>query len=432
MTTQDKGITVLRATAENFRRLRLAQVEVIPGVGLVKVTGKKAAGKTTVLNMVREAFGGAGEVLPNAVNIESEDGKGHFLIELSNGYSIERRYTEAAPKGYLTITGPDGGRHTQAKLNEWLGPLSFDPLAFFGLKPERQGEILLASGGDSQLPAKLEDLRTERRQKYEKRTPWISQKRKAAGIPQPTGDRPEAVDVTGEVERLGELQAQKMALGSEESRIRILEHNEQEASGRIGALRDELIEAEERQKHFAQELEEANAGYAKLPDPSDELTEVRARLASADAVSEALDPWKAWDNAQAEIKQAEKLEKALTKAMEKIALQERELIQGAAIPITGLTFTEEAEPLLNGLPLAVASGGERIQMAVEVALASGSELHICLIPEANDLDLEGLEVLDELAKVHGFQIWAARIGLEGPGEIVVENGEATTPEAPES
>jgi len=42
----------------------------------------------------------------------------------------------------------------------------------------------------------------------------------------------------------------------------------------------------------------------------------------------------------------------------------------------------------------------------------------------NDIDLDGLEELDRLAKAHGMQVWAARIGLEGPGEIVVEDGEA--------
>ena len=108
------------------------------------------------------------------------------------------------------------------------------------------------------------------------------------------------------------------------------------------------------------------------------------------------------------------------------------MIAAAGIPVPGLTFDPEtAEPQLNGFPLALASGGERIRMAVAVALAVDPELRVCLVDEANDLDLEALEELDRLATEHGFQVFACRIGLEGAGEIVVDDGEAVTPEPAE-
>ncbi len=37
---------------------------------------------------------------------------------------------------------------------------------------------------------------------------------------------------------------------------------------------------------------------------------------------------------------------------------------------------------------------------------------------------EALEALRALAEEHDFQIWACRIGIEGPGEVVIEDGEA--------
>lgn len=55
-------------------------------------------------------------------------------------------------------------------------------------------------------------------------------------------------------------------------------------------------------------------------------------------------------------------------------------------------------------------------------------MRVCLLDEANNLDLPSMERLDELAKKHRFQIWAVRIGIEGPGEVVVEDGEAWTRE----
>lgn len=429
---EKKGTTILRAEAENFRRLRFAHVENVSGEGLVKVTGKMAAGKTTVLRMVKEAFGGAGEVLPDPVNLESEDGKGFLLVELSNGYTIERRYTENAPKGYLTVTGPDGGRHTQAKLNEWLGPLAFDPLAFFGLKPERQREVLLSLGTDPELATRLQELKEYRARLYDERTPWISQKRTAAKVPRPEGKRPKPVDVSAATAKLDELQKMDRLREDAGTAIQVLEARLTNATEDVNAIRERMAELEreladglDQVKDLTAGLQEAKTEYDGMTDPAADIAKTMDVIRSADAVTEALRPWEAWEAATAKVKEAEKMEKALTASIDAAKQEETQLISNAGIPVTGLAFSEDGEPFLNGLPLSSASGGEKIQLAVEVALASGSDLRVCLIDEANDLDLDGLERLDELAKAHGFQIWAARIGLEGPGEIVVEDGQAT-------
>jgi len=66
----------------------------------------------------------------------------------------------------------------------------------------------------------------------------------------------------------------------------------------------------------------------------------------------------------------------------------------------------------------------KFQMAVDVAIAANPDLRVCLVDEANDMDLETLDALRQRAEEHGFQVWCCRIGIEGAGEIVVEDGEA--------
>lgn len=438
MASTKQGITVVGVEATNFHRLTFAHVELIPGEGLVRVTGKNGAGKTSLLRSIRAALGGAGEVLPESVNAGSEDKTGLVKLTLSNGFTVTRRFTEAQPKGYLTVEGADGGKHSQTKLAEWLGPLSFDPLAFFDLKPERQREILLSLGGDHDLPAKLEQLRRARASKYEERTPWISTKRRASQVEKPAGERPEPVDVSAELRRMGALQKAERERADALREVaalrqlrRTAEENQLRVSNRITEIRAQLhkeeaaLEALRAEGMKLDERIDAGAFAAdEMPDPARELDEVRDRMAAAESVQKALQPWEAWERAQQEAAGAAATVEVLTAAIDALDQQEAALIASAGIPVEGLGFSQDGGPLLNGRPLAVASGAERIRLAVGVALAANPDLRIALVDEANDMDLEGLKALDELARAHGFQVWAARIGLEGPGEIVVEDGKA--------
>ena len=176
-------------------------------------------------------------------------------------------------------------------------------------------------------------------------------------------------------------------------------------------------------------MHESELCAQELVDPAAELEAVRERLNQASEVDKALQPWTEYDRAQASLTDATKRVGELTARMEAVKDEERELIAGAGIPVEGLTFEPEtAEPLLNGRPLEVAGGAERIRMAVAVAIAVDPKLRVCLVDEANDLDLDALEALDELAGEHDFQVWGCRLGIEGPGEVIVEGGEARSVE----
>lgn len=453
MADEKQGIHVIGVEASNFHRLRVAEVRIAPGGRFVRVTGKNGAGKTSLLRAIRAALGGAGEVLDHALNDEAEEAKGEIRIELTNGFTIERRFTESAPKGYLTVTGPDGGKHGQAKLSGWLGSLSFDPLAFFDLKPERQRAVLLSLGRDVTLGDQLDAIREERRAVFDERTPWISGQRRHRAVPKPEGERPTPVNASAEMERLQALQlAQReredleRAISAAGDRVSRLAGHSVALAARIRDREEEIrrIEqaiAEERKEMEAlsEEIQRVEGGRNQdaerldaMPRVDREIEAVHARMAAVEEMNAALEPWREWDRAQVELESANAEVAKLTERIDELHATERRLIAEAGIPVPGLSFDPESgDPLLNGRPLAVASGAERIRLAVNVAQAANPDLHICLVDEANDLDLEQLGELDRLAREHGFQVWGCRVGIEGPGEIVVEDGNARSAQAPE-
>lgn len=427
MTEQNgQGIHVVGVEVSDFHRIRVARLEYVPGEGLVRVTGKNGAGKTSLLRAVRAALGGAGEMLPASIREGAEDGA-LIRLTLSNGFTVTRRSTPANPKGYLTVEGPDGGKHAQRKLNEWLGPHSFDPLAFFDLPDARQGEILMNLGDDPNLSGRLEELRAEHQALYNERTPHISDERRCRAVPKPEGERPKPVDTAGEMKRLAELQTLQREQEEEQRALKSLQDTIADCDRRITETRAQLEALEARRSEFVEEQAALEQAYHSHTDMTPEVEAVTARISEADAVNASLEPWKRWDEAQTALQAAVDEVQRLTHAMKDLEAKQRSLVEEAGIPVPGVTF-EDGRPLLNGRPLQVASGGERIRMAVSVALAVDPQLRICLVDEANDLDPESMEELDGLAREHDFQIWACRIGLEGPGEVIVEDGEARVPE----
>ena len=435
-----KGIHVVGLQAENFRRLTVADVRLIPERGLVRVTGENKSGKTSTLKAFAAAFGGASEIAEMSVNDMSDDGTGAVRVPLSNGFAVERRFTEAAPKGYLTVVGPDGGKHGQAKLDGWLGKHhDFDVLAFFGLRPERQREILMGLSSDPDLATKLDAFRAQYAALDEERRPLNSTIQRIQRMQAPDGEAPEPVDVSASMAELAVLQRaervrgaarQAMDVAKETQCRRAEEYDRQQAE--VARLEKLLAEAHAAASQAVAVLAKAAAAvgdaaehYNALTDPSEAIDAITARISEADAINARLAPFREWEKAQAEIAEAKAAADRLTEQMQALREQERMAIARAGIPVEGLAFeVETGRPFLNGRPFELASGAERIRAAVQVAFAADPELRVCLIDEGNDLGLPALEELDRLATAHDFQVFACRLGIEGAGELVVVDGEA--------
>ena len=440
MKTEDKKrpVHIVSLEVTNFRRLKAAEVKVIPGKGLVRVTGANGSGKTSLLKAIAGVLGGGGEVHKESLREGAKTGL--VSLKLSNGFTIERKFTEKNLKGYLKVTGPDDGVHAQSKLTGWIGDGSFDPLAFFSLPPADQRDALFSVAKDPELPQKLKSLRAEQKEIKDSRTPWIVKKMELNRIIEnaPEGEAPEPVDTKETFQKLQKLKVQKDTYFHAASRAREAAHDQGSAAGEVRRKNQQVEELKAALLTAAEELEAMEVQHTEakkkcdhlekefleLDDPTEAIDEAQELLASATEVMEAREPWERHAKAEAEVKLVKETEKEMTATLRGLKDRETKLLTEAGIPVDGIGFDEHGFAQLNRRSLEVASGRERIGVAVAVALAADPEIRVCLLDEANDLDLEALKALDKLAKLHGFQIWVVRIGLEGEGEIVVEDGVA--------
>ena len=427
MSDDGTQVHIVGVQVSSIHRLRMAELELSGEGGLVRVTGKNKAGKSSLLRAIRMALGGDKQRLKDPVTEGTKSGKGWIKLELTNGYTV-RKDVNSDGKTKLSVKGPDGASYKQGRLNELLGEHhDFDLLTFFSLKEAKQTEILFGLSPDKTLAAEVSRIRAECDARFAERTPHLSEQTRCRKIKEPFGERPERVDTSAAVEELTELTANQQARDETAADLDRAKETMRRCAWDADQKRAELEEAEAEHREVVDRVTALQAGLEETSDHSERIAEVQAAIAGASQVSEWLVEWDEFDRAQASLTEATQSAEVLTTTIEALRQEERETIARAAIPVDGLTVdVQPSAPMLNGRALDVASGAERIRMALDVAVAGDPDLKIALIDEANDLDRDSMAALEAEAKERNFQVWCCRLDEEGSGEIIVVDGKART------
>src|SRR3954469_4056624 len=129
---------IISAEIHDFMRIEV--VEISPEGDVVEITGANGQGKSSVLDGIMFALGGA-KVAP-AQAVRRGASKASVKLDLGE-ITVERQRGEGADK--LVVKSKDGGVHPKAQglLDGLVGGLAFDPMGFEQLDGKRQREVLL-------------------------------------------------------------------------------------------------------------------------------------------------------------------------------------------------------------------------------------------------------------------------------------------------
>jgi len=171
---------IVQLKSENVKRLYA--VEINPDGSLVIINGRNAQGKTSVLDSIMFALGGASSVPGKPIR----NGAGHAKIEVElervelDNLIVERSFV--GDKTYLKVYNKgDGAEYSspQSMLNDLLGKIAFDPLAFARKTTKEQVAALLdvVDLGD----VDLNTLSKERQEIYDDRTDINRERKRVKG-----------------------------------------------------------------------------------------------------------------------------------------------------------------------------------------------------------------------------------------------------------
>ena len=398
---------VTTATLSKFQKLTFAKIE--PSGNLIVLAGKNGAGKTSFNDGLEAGFTGH-----NGRNIKRpiKDGSGKASIEidLSDGSKLIRGYT---PSG-TTLKGIDaqGVKFGQAQIDARLSSLGIDGRKFIGLDEKKQLAALLDI---VDLPFKPAELDAQKKALEAER---VQVGRDGKAIGDVTVDESLPTAETSAQDIIASIRAtedEKRVLADMEQGLQHADENVARIAAQIAQLTEDLAEWTQKREDRAKFLE-------AIPQPAD-TSELEAQLATVEDANAAIRA-----NNLAISQDARKTElrtkyDGLTAEIKALETRKAEGLAKADMPIEGLTFDDEGV-LYQGVPFSRASGREQLIVSCAMIMATNPEIRVIVIRDGNVLDMEGMQVLQDMAEATDFQIFIEIVAdAQGDHEYYFVDGE---------
>lgn len=361
------------------------------------------------------------------------------IIRLSAENVKRLRAVEIKPDGAVVqIAGANGARFPspQAMLDQLVGGLSFDPLAFARMKPAEQRGVLREIVGldTSQIEAKRADI-------YEQRTVINRETKRLAGELSGVQRHPDApaeevsiIDLAAEMEAaenyLRTVDAAERDVERAVGALDIAENLRDSMEAEVERLEMEMADIRKRLEKGTTKVIPAHvaalAGHRdtleKLRADAPDREAIRAQLANAERVNVQIRDNVRRTDLEELRDAAENTSRKFTAAIAKLDEEKAAAIVGATYPLDGLAVDDEGV-LLNGLPLEQASSAEQLRCSIAIGLALNPQLRVLLVRDGSLLDEDSMRLLTEAATAADAQVWLEVVGdgSDGVG-IVIEDG----------
>ena len=434
---------ILRLSSKNVKRLKA--VEITPQGNVIIVGGKNGQGKSSVLDSIAYALGGKDLICRQPVR----RGEKNAGVTCDLGEFLVRRTFTAEGGGTLTVETKDGARFTspQARLDDIVGRLSFDPLAFARMEPAKQAETLRAL-----LGLDFTELDKDRAGVFAVRTD-VNRDGKGLrarfdALPAKHADVP--MDEVPSAEILAKLevaQTQNRAIETARADAALLrsiadgaEHLVRQARAQCDRTHQEIARLQERLVVERTMLEAAESEAHAKRTEADRITSaceglvfidlapIREQLAGLEAVNRRVRENRQHEQVERELEAKRAEAVALSERIERIDAQKQEAVAKASFPVEGLGFDQDAIVTFNGLPFDQASAAEQLRVSVAIGIALNPKLRVLLIRDGSLLDEESLRLLGETASEHDAQLWIERVE-DGGATVIIEDGSVLEPAA---
>ena len=469
---------ILRFEAEHIKKIQV--VAITPSGHVVEINGNNGAGKTSILDSIWWAL--AGTRTHQSDPIQHGHDKGRIKLDLG-AITVEREFKrlKAAPGKQderittrLIVKTAEGlvMQSPQSILDQLLGALSFDPLAFARKSASEQYQALQQACG-----VDLQSIDRQNEADYLARTianRTAKEKRAAADNISVPAKIPERIDVAAliaERQRREKLNDERSILVAKrescERQIMTAERDAErmgesvkvidndlavselkltediyrahaEAERQIDALNLASIAATDRrvgqrEQHeagveaCATDVKVARSTLEAIPELPDQavfsdIDEQMEQAATVNAAAhEAEHQAAAAKRLKQEVADAEAESRKLTESMEKRKRDAAKAVEKAALPIPGLSLNN-GQVSLDGVPFGQSSDADQLRASCAIAMRDNAKLRVLRVRDGSLLDDDSMQILADMATAADFQIWVERVIPSGQDGIAIEDG----------
>ena len=385
--------------------------------GLTIIGGRNGQGKTSVLDAIAWALGGAkyepssaareGSVLPPALK-----------VTLSNGLVVER----TGKNSTLKVTDAQGNKGGQQLLDEFIEELALNLPKFMQASNKEKAQTLLQIIGVGEELLKLE---SEEARLYNERHGLgvIADQKKKYVLEMPYYENmPKDIITASELIRKqqeilaqnGENQRKRQKVQEYASKLENLKNDIEKTENMLLTLKTEYAQIEAdyviAQSNASDLFDESTAELERSLAEIDEMNvKIRANLDREKASIDADTYKERYDNLSGEI--------------ENIRDQKRKLLERADLPLDGLTV-ENGELKYKGFAWDNMSASEQLKVATAIVRKLKPQCGFVLIDKLEQMDTETLTEFGKWLEENELQAIATRVSTGDECSIIIEDGEA--------
>lgn len=416
-------IKINKLEIENVKRVKAVKLEPSQ-TGLTIVGGNNNQGKTSVLDSIAWALGGAA-YKPSKAERDGSVTPPHLHIVLSNGLIVERK----GKNSDLKVTDPKGQKAGQQLLDSFVEKLALDLPKFMEASDTEKANTLLNIIG---VGGRLKELEQQEKEIYNERLAIgriADQKAKFAKEQECFPDAPKDLISASEL-----IQQQQEILArngeNQKKRDRLLEitfeknrifDETQRLEEQIKSLQERL---DERKKAYENAVKDEVIAMKTVNELQDESTEeLEKSLADIEEINRKvrinLDKDKAEDDAREYQVQYD----SLTVKLNDVRKQKTELLNDANLPLPELTV-DDGKLLYKGQQWDNMSGSDRLKVATAIVRKLKPDCGFVLMDKLEQMDMITLKEFSEWLEKEDLQVIATRVSTGEECSIIIEDGYA--------
>ncbi len=417
-----ESVKISSLELENVKRIKAVQV-VPTENGLTIIGGNNGQGKTSVLDAIAWALGGD-RYRPSAPTRDGSVIPPRIRLELSNGLTVERSGKNSA----LKVSDPTGQRAGQQLLNSFVEELALNLPKFMNASGKEKADTLLKIIGVGDQLAALEQQEkliynqrhsigqiADQKRKYAKEMPFY---------PDVPGKPISAVEL---IQRQQAILAQNGENQRKRDQVERIKFQKASCAQVVQSLEEKLAEARRNLEQAAADLEIANMDAMDLQDES--TAQIEADLQNIEAINIKVrancDREKAEQEAEGYAAQYD----GLTADLEQIRRQKYDLLNGAQLPLEGLSV-EDGELTYHGKKWDTMSGSDQLRVSTAIVRALNPQCGFVLLDKLEQMDLRTLQEFGTWLQAEGLQAIATRVSTGGECQIIIEDGQVAGVDEP--
>lgn len=411
---QQEAVKINSLELENVKRVKAVKLEPTAS-GLTVVGGKNNQGKTSVLDAIAWALGGA-KYKPSQAQREGSLVEPQLHIELSNGMVVER----LGKNGTLKVTDPSGQKGNQSLLDGFISQFALDLPKFMEADKNTKAKILLQIIG---VGDKLSAFDKQESELYNRRTEIgriADQKKKYAdemvqwdGVPEEIVSAAELIQQQQEIlARNGRNQELRSQVNNLEAQKALLEQRIEETQKTLNAMHEQ----------FAELMEKLSIANTNAKDLQDESTaELEESIANIDSTNAKVRDNLNKQRAQEEADEYKRQYGDLTTQIEEVRKARMELLNGVEMPLDDLSV-QDSELIYKGQKWDNMSGSDQLKVATAIVRKTNPQCGFVLLDKLEQMDIDTMNEFGKWLQDNDLQAIATRVSTGDECSIFIEDG----------